>query len=725
MTHSLTGPLGFERLDAFPDSREEFEAWSQWAAECSRMRRAPTIDVQIDELDEDLRAKHLTSWRAILGYWADGRSVSADDTPLAAHAFLISAHVAPALVVEVARRLLHRAIYSGSTSTDTFFLAAAFAWPLRDLHRELGDLAWSYLIHAPWQTDNHCVKDVLIAVHAHEGFLDGRSLLDVVRAKFDAGRQNAARVWLEALALLQSRKEHLYEITAHTDFVSVPQIQNANEALVILAHYYVAVNHDQVHTREVIKRAAELTVSYDMVKVVESRVWDRPLIEAYKWSEHLTHPRQLDDEIARALDAGQPHHARRLAEAVMIRKYNRVWYGAVHPNLNGALERFEQQLERSVPSDPVARRASEHLALLYARTHHITQPARKFVHAVTSSIAYTGQGAQLSETRQELELFYNSSDPYHILRAQTKGLGDVVHAMSTDERLANDEVERWFHDKFRDPHPSAISRFAQWVTSPLADVQERFANLPIYESILETALQTMATYGPMIVGDLTPISRHAATLRSKYGDGKHLMEYAREVTRFEALSAAAVATATSIVAPGMSLGVHAMDLGTSLMLAFRAVARIGVVFGRQISEPDGFRLIADALAIGFSSSDGEGLLSYFSQPNDKMVRAVSIGAVTYSASRMVEYLWTSSNHEGGVSRQAIEHISRLCGMQLSEQRIARAVPILGAVVSGVSTYAFMSKIIDTAIHIAARDALVVRANVYDQNFGLGATVDAT
>lgn len=724
MTHELIGPKGFERLVAFPDSKEEFVAWSLWAAECARTRRAPTLNVDVDDLDEAQRAKHLTSWRAILGHWADGRSVSADDTPLAAHAFLISAHLAPALMVEVAQRLLHHAIYSGSTSTDTFFLAAAFAWPLRDLHKELGDLAWSYLIHAPWQTDNHCVKDVLIAVNGHEGFLDGRSLLDVVRAKFDTGRQNGARVWLEALALLQSRKEHLYEITSHKDFVSVPQIQNANEALVILAQYYVAVEHDQVHTREVIKRAAELTVSYDMVKVVESRVWDRPLVEAYKWCEHLTHPRMLDDEITRALDAGQPHHARRLAEAVMIRKYNRVWYGAVHPNLAGALERFEEQLDQRVPSDPVARRASEHLALLYARTHHITQPARKFVHAVTSSIAYTGNGAQLRETKEELELFYNSSDPYHILRAQTDNLSNVAHAMSTDERLANDEIERWFNDKFRDPHPSAISRFAQWVTAPLSDVQGLFANLPLYESILETSLHTMAKYGPLIVGDLSHIARHAAKLRSQYGDGKHLMEYAREVTRFEALSAAAVSTATSIIAPGMSLATHAMDLGTSLMLAFRAVARIGVVFGRQIDEPDGFRLIADSLAIGFSSNQGEGLLSYFSQPNDKMVRAVSIGGVTYGASRMVEYLWTSSNHEGGVSRQAIEHISRLCGMQLSEQRIARAVPILGAVLSGVSTYAFMSKIIDTAIHIAARDALVVRANVYDQNFGLGAVTEA-
>ena len=341
MTHALTGPLGFEGLAAFPDAREEFEAWTQWAAMCARTRRAPTLDVHLDALEQDQRAKYLTSWRAILSYWADGRSVSADDTPLAAHAFLISAHVAPALVVEVAQRLLRHAIYSGSTSTDTFFLAAAFAWPLRDLHIELGELAWSYLIHAPWQTDNHCVKDVLVAVHAHEGFVDGRSFLDVVRAKFDSGRQHAARVWLEALALLQARKEHLYEITSYKDFTSVPQIQDAHEALVILAQYYVAVEHDQVHTREVIKRAAELTVSYDLVKVVEERVWDRPLAEAYKWSEKITHPRMLDDEIARALQAGQPHHARRLAEAVMIRKYNRVWYGAVHPNLGVALERFE------------------------------------------------------------------------------------------------------------------------------------------------------------------------------------------------------------------------------------------------------------------------------------------------------------------------------------------------------------------------------------------------
>ena len=709
--------LEFEALPAYPASKEDFTSWSLWAQNRMASKRVPSLRIKVHQLESTERAKHIISWRALLAFWTGDKTVAPDDAPIAAHHFLINALDAPALIVEVARRLLDESIHSGSTATDTLFLAAAFAWPLRDLEPDLGDLAWDYIVYAPWQTDALSIKDVLLAVNTHQAFRDGRSVIDLVRAKLDAGRQHAAREWLEGVALIQARKMHLHQLTYYRDFVAAPMIQDAHEALVILAQMYVTMGADQSYAREVIKRAAEMTMSYDLVSVIETRVWDRTMDEAYRWSESVTHPRMLDDAIEKALEYGQPHHARRLAEALLVRKYNRVWYGAVQDNLPVALERFEKQLDRNVPTDPVTRRASEHLAILYSRTNHITRHARRFIHTIVGSIAYTGHGAQLYDMRQELELFFNRSDPYHILRAESIVLSNVQDALSDDERAASDEVDRWFHDRFHLQNPSIFDRFSRWITAPLTDVYKRFTNLPVYEEVVDSALNVMMAYGPLIAGDLDSIIRHAAELRSRYGHGMRLMAYAKEVTRFEALAAAGIASGTSFIAPGTNLASHAMDLGTSLLLIFRAISRVGAVFGRDIQEPEGFKLIADSLTVGFSSGEGEGLLSYFSAPDNTMLRAATIGGVTYGGSRLVEYMWTAPNQVGmRASERAIRHVARFCGMELSENAIARAVPLVGAIISGMSTYAFMSKIIDAAIHIAARDALMVRANVYEQDF---------
>ena len=99
-----------------------------------------------------------------------------------------------------------------------------------------------------------------------------------------------------------------------------------------------------------------------------------------------------------------------------------------------------------------------------------------------------------------------------------------------------------------------------------------------------------------------------------------------------------------------------------------------------------------------------------------MLRAISIGGVTYGSSRLVDYLWTAPHQREGtrLGEQSIRYVARIVGMELNQSTIVRLVPIIGAVISGASTWVFMRKIIDTAIHVAARDALLVRASVYEQ-----------
>ena len=150
------------------------------------------------------------------------------------------------------------------------------------------------------------------------------------------------------------------------------------------------------------------------------------------------------------------------------------------------------------------------------------------------------------------------------------------------------------------------------------------------------------------------------------------------------------------------------------MLAFRAVARIGAVFGRDIHERDGFQFVANAFTVGLSSKDGEGLVSYLGEPDDTLLSSVTIGGVTYASARLIEYMWVAPRASGPrPSEQLIGNLARICGFELSHNAIVRMVPIIGALISGVSTFTFMRMITESAIHVAARDALLVRVNAYE------------
>ena len=701
-------------LPAYPSSREDYLAWGEWAQVQYEARRMPVLRADFAQSGLSAKARLTVAWRAILGHWAEARSVAPDDAPLIAHYFLTHAQDAPPFVMLAASRLTRACLHSGATSTDVLFLAAAWAWPLRDVDAELSDICWDYLVYAPWQTDPLSYRDMLAAVELHQGFRDGRELLSLVNARREAGARTSARHLLEAVALVQARKERLDQLISYREFAAAPLVEGANDALVRLADLYQEEQADQVHAREVMKRAAELTRSRGLVDFIEDQIWDRPIDEAYRWTESLAHPRQLDLEIDRALSNSQPHDARRLAEAVMVRKFNRLWYGSAIENIPAALERFRRQLAQGPPQDPVARRASEHLALLYARTHHITQHARDFVHSVADSIAYTGKGALLHDARDELEFFYNGSDPYHVLRHETTQLANAGQALSDDERAASDEVSRWFSDRFSGEQRNVLDRLARMIASPVVDAARLAGDLPMLEAICRAAFGMMAERGHAIAGDLTSISLQAAKIRTEYGHGMKLMEYAREVSSVEVKTASVLASATSFLPPGLSLAAHAADLGASLLLAFRAVARIGAVFGRDIHERDGFQFVANAFTVGLSSKDGEGLVSYLGEPDDTLLSSVTIGGVTYASARLIEYMWVAPRASGPrPSEQLIGNLARICGFELSHTAIVRMVPIIGALISGVSTYTFMRMITESAIHVAARDALLVRVNAYE------------
>jgi hypothetical protein len=636
-----------------------------------------------------------------------------DDAPLATLKLLTDAHVAPPHVLRAAVYLTRAALETGITSVDALFLVAMWAWPLRDVEPELSDTCWEYLIWAPWQTDALAMRELLKALHSLRALADGRSLMDLVRARRAAGLHSSARDLLEAAALVQARKRLVEEITSHRDFSPLPQLDEAHEAIVELSHLYEQRSEDQIWARSVMKRSVELTRSVHMIEVIESRVWDRPMDEAYAWSDRLSHPKQLDDELARALNASQPHHARRLCEAVLVRRFNSPWTSTPFDSVPGALEAFTKACAPHPPADPVARAAAEHLGVLYVRTRHATTHARAFVHTLCQHIAFTGAGASLHPMRRELELFYNQSDPYWVLRREADRLAALEPALSDDERAANDRVQRWFADRFRRENPTLLERLVAFMASPLLDVARQVTDIPALEHAVGRAVRVYYERGEQIAGDLGAIQRKGAIIRAKYGWGAHLMEFAREQARFEPAAAALISAGSSALPAHIQLVASAADLGACLLLAMRGIARISAAFGRDPFGPQGFGLLADTLALGVSSEAGEGLVAGLSHADREVLTNITVGTVAYGSAQLIEYLWTSPGaFRDKVSVHAVQRLARLIGLELSATATARVIPVVGAVVAGMSTYVFVKNILDAAIHVAARDALIERRETY-------------
>jgi hypothetical protein len=710
-------PGAWERLPGLPGGREDFALWEAWAEQAAEQRRWPVLREAPVYADQDRWLCHLAACRAILAAWTE-RSVMPDDAPQAALDLLGRAQQAPPHVVRAARLITQASLEVGATSTDVLFLVAAWAWPLRDVDPQLSDTCWEYLIWAPWQTDSLALRDVLSAVHQQRAFVDGRGLMDLIRAREAAGLVASARAWLEAVVLIQTRREHIDRLTSYREFSPMPLIQDAHEAIVALADHYERTGEDQPWAREVMKRAVELTRAEAMIDVIEARVWDRTMDEAYQWSEQVVYPGMLDHAITRAVEAGQPHHARRLAEAVLVRRFAKPWTSTPFANVPAALEAFGKACAPHPPADPVARRAAEHLGVLYVRTQHATQHARGFTHLLTSHIAFTGAGAALHDMRGELELFYNQTDPYHIMRRESDRLAKVEPMLSVDERAASDRVQRWFSDRFRRENPSTLERLIAFMASPLMDVARVAVDVPMLEQAAMGALRVYYGRGEAIAGDLDAIRMQGAHIRSQYGWGAHLMEYARGLVWAEPKVAGALSAGMSVGAsflpPGLNMAVSAADLGAALLLALRGVARISAAFGRDPFGPQGFGLLSDTLALGLSSDAGEGLIAGLSQADRQVLTNITVGTVAYGSAQLAEYLWTTpGSFRDRVSERAVRQVARLVGLELSTTGAARVIPAVGAVISGISTYAFVRNILDAALHVAARDALVIRQGAYD------------
>lgn len=692
--------MEISQLPHEPSTPADFGRWKEWVQSCESLGQWPVLH-QIAQDD-----RNVIAWRAILAH-AAAKSIAPEEASPSAHHLLTHANQTRPHVFRAAELLVRRMMEDGTTSPDALFLIAAFAWPLRDMSLARSEEAWQYLIHAPWQTDAATLVQFCVAVSQVQH--PDRRLLSLATARLEAGRRDCARELLEAMVLVHAGKERMEQLTAAEALAGKRKFPDVNEALLRLAQIYVEDGAVQLSARAVVESARDLPSSPpDLARAARDTVWDRPFEEIYAWAGRASRPADIESEINRLMAARQPGHARRAAEALLMRNHDRHIAGDPMANTRKALARFMELPANRMAEHHASRCAAEHLAILYVRTNHITEYARSFVRQVSVLPEFTGAGAHLHPIVHELQRFVNETDPYFVFyRSQESALANADPRRSDDERRAADAVNGWFSKRCAPPSGGIIEKMISVLTAPGRLLSK---SLPI-EDACAAAFRLMMRAGILMTGDMERLREDGAAIREQHGFGLRLMERAREVTRVDKLVAAAASAGLSLLPAGLSLLSRAADLGTVLLLTYRAVCRVGALYGIERNDARLLTFVQDSFALGCSSKDGEGLLAYLSRGRRQVVSAITVGGVAYGAQALAGHLWTAPGQSARmIADEGIRNVARLCGYSLSEQSLAKSVPIAGAVLSGIATLTFIQSILDAAIHLAARDSLLLTAS---------------
>jgi hypothetical protein len=528
---------------------------------------------------------------------------------------------------------------------------------------------------------------------------------DLTQERLAHGHQESAMELLEGMVLAWSSKESLAELRTTQDLRSARAIPEIELALGTLARLYAERGDVQVYAREVIRRAAELEKSAELRQVLETRVWDRPLSETYQDLKDVP-VATFEAQLRAALDAGQPHHARRLAESLLARRLDRLVLGDPQANVEKSLRLFAEAPIQKLAEDREARLAAEQLGTLYARTNYATQLTRDFVRRLVMEPLFTGKGSALEHSRGELEAFINKNDPYHLLMKQEREFAQADAQLNDDERRARDEVSQWWGAKAFTKDRGLADAALAAITSRVAMVGDLLKVQDVCEAALRTAFQLSARSA----GDLAGLADRSRAMRAEQGMGQSLSTLARDATSVELFGAAAASGLLGALPMGLSLLTGAADLGVLLFASFRAIARIATVFGIDPASEAGQAFAADAFSLGVSSSGGEGMLAYLSRSKEPPPDALTVGGVHYGPRWLAAHLWTSTAQPPRVvAEQLIVNTSRLLGLSLSKRQLVKVVPVGGALLSGLSAAGFIRDIREAAIHLASRDALLAKA----------------
>ncbi len=618
---------------------------------------------------------------------------------------------APADAVRAAELLFRSRSLSGSTDIETFWLAAAFAHPLQPIApADLRDTAWAYLCHAPFNLDPRTALLFARESKALQRPPFPRWPMELVEWLMQRAHQaDLGATILQAHLCVALGASDLDDLADKLASRKREPDQATVDALEQLAGYYVRVEADEVHARDIVAYVAaraQKSSSYDAY--LEHNVFDLPYDELYEMvTARIDDVPALDGLYDRFADRGRLDVARRLVEAELVKRLDPWYYGGIQPHIARALSRIVAGADIT---DPRVRTLVVRLAAIHARTRMISSNTRQLLDRISERPEYLEDGAPIQEIRRGIGAYLESAEPKNILERERQLLEERWDDLSPAEHRVMNEVYAWINQRFR-PRVEALRPAAAAAAGPTSDT---FSALGEKRTAIRDAEKYfravyLKTFSPRFRERVTQEVERALDVpfqqvRSLDLDTVYTLARRRaRQGRLAAFGLGAIAGVTS------GFGGALLEVGAVSVLAARSVAHIGACFGIEPGTEEGFEFLVDTLFTTLSVDAGGGLVAYLmdQKPVARHLALVSLAQVLSDRVR------TALRQDGG--RGVSAAIARWL-VDLSARRVPawaprhwrHAIALANAAAAGGANMQLYREFTDAAVHIAARRWLLER-----------------
>ncbi len=617
---------------------------------------------------------------------------------------------APAEAVKTAELLLRSRMLSGGTDIETFWLAAAFAHPLAPIvHPDIQRTAWAYLRHAPFN-------------------LDPRAATLFAKAGKTLRRPPFPRWPMELVEWLMRRPEqadlgaailqaHLcVQLGARTPADLAEKLlagkrdpdQVTLEALELLARYYVRVEADATHARDIVTFVAQRVVDPSPYRpYLDRMVFDLPYDELYDLvTDHLDDVDHLDALYRRFCDRGRWDVARRLVEAELVKRLDPWYFGGFQPHLTRALSRI---LAGEDP-DPRVRELVVRLVRIHARTSMVNAEARRLLDRISDRPEYLEPGVPVHEIRRGIGAFLQAAEPMNLLERERQLVEARKDMLSLADQGVIDEVYTWVQRRFR-PRVEALRPVAALELGSGSDAlaalgERRTAIRDVEKHLARFYLKIVTpTFGDRVRKDVAralavPFDQiRTLDLASVYC----LARAQARRGRWPAFGLGAIAGVTS------GTGGTVVDLAAVGALAARTVVRIGACFGLDPESNESFEFLVDTLFATLSVDAGGGLVAYLVDQKPVVRHFVWVTLAQYLSARVRSALREERRRgPDGKVAMGLVALSRRLVPGWGAPHWRHAIAVVNAAVAGAANVQLYEAFTQAAVNIAARRWLLER-----------------
>lgn len=478
------------------------------------------------------------------------------------------------------------------------------------------------------------------------------------------------------------------------------------ENLQCLAQIHTAEETTAVYARAIIDLASKYNPDPCLPQVVQGRVWDRPFDECRMWAKGNPNLHDLERELQRVLSARQPHHARRICEAVILQDCG-------GGDVSTAVEKLCQLSTFEFgQKKPTTVQAATYLSVFYAMLNVYHRHALMLI-SKTLDVAPLSRGdGPLVPWVDYLARYLGRMTPMRVVAEEFQQYEEIRPRLSLEEQALLDTVAGWFNGRWDGGGAvmSALNHVVDVALWPVTHIVKRVgAWFPALEHVLTRFFSRAFSGGVVLAGDIDALLEGGQFIRREKGCGRALLEHSQQSTWQE--TTAAVATAASVGALQQVVpftGAGAITMFAALVAAFRSVARIGGIWGIDVRSAQGKNFVADAFLLGTCSREraAQAVVRYLVSRKQDAIPAAALGALNVVA---IEALLDGS--ADGIAA-SVAGLARACGVQLSEQQLGwEVMPFIGAVMSAANAGFIVHSVSEAAVYIAAREALQDRAKL--------------